>query len=92
MSDERFRLASVAEYVTPEFPPAYISSGNGDPLAPQALRLAVRLRELGVDTDSLFFPDDLTPALPHEYQFNLDRKEGVQSFGAMLAFLQKTVP
>src|SRR4029078_9919101 len=35
MNDERFRLVSVTHYVTGAFPTAFISSGNGDPLAPQ---------------------------------------------------------
>lgn len=54
------------------FPPSFISSGNGDPLAPQAVALAQKLSQLGVRVDTLFFPQDRQPPLPHEYQFNLD--------------------
>lgn len=86
MNDERFRLASVVDHVAADFPPTFISSGNGDPLAPQAIRLAERLRTLNVPVDSLFFPEQREPALPHEYQFNLDDPAGRQAQERMLAF------
>lgn len=91
MSDERFRLASIVGNVSAAFPPTFISSGNGDPLEPQARHMADRLAELAVATDTLFFPQDLSPALGHEYQFNLDLPEGAEALDAMLAFLLKTV-
>ena len=87
-ADERFRLMSVPAHASAAFPPSYISSGNADPLAPQAVALANRLRELGVRTDVLFFPAEHNPPLPHEYQFNLDRAEGQESLKRMLAFLR----
>ncbi len=86
MNDERFRFASITDYVSPTFPPSFISSGNGDPLAPQALILADRLRRLGVPVEGLFFPDDRKPVLPHEYQFNLDDAAGVHALELMLDF------
>jgi acetyl esterase/lipase len=86
MNDERFRLASVTDHVGAGFPPSFISSGNGDALAPQAVRLAEQLRMLDVPVDSLFFPEKREPALPHEYQFNLDDPAGPQALERMLAF------
>lgn len=90
VEDEQFNLASVAHFITADFPPAYITSGNGDPLSPQAERLAASLTDLGVPVSSLFYPADHEPALPHEYQFNLDTDEGQQSLEQMLAFLRTT--
>lgn len=89
-ADERFKLMSVPSHVTATFPPSYISSGNADPLAPQAVVLANRLQDLGVRTDVLFFPADHSPPLPHEYQFNLDRAEGQQALQRTVAFLRST--
>lgn len=86
--DERFKLMSVPSHVTAVFPPSYITSGNGDGLAPQAVDLAQRLRALGVRTETLFFPANHEPPLPHEYQFNLDRAAGKESLERMLAFLR----
>lgn len=88
--NERFQLASVTRYVTRGFPPSFITSGNGDPLARQAVAFAETLRQLGVRTDTLFFPADHAPPLPHEYQFNLDDPAGQEALTRMLAFLEST--
>lgn len=58
LKDKQFKLSSVTNYVTAAFPPAFVSSGNGDPLAPQAVALEKKLRSMGAKTDSLFFPAD----------------------------------
>lgn len=92
MADERFKLATIVGNLSAGFPPSFITSGNGDPLEPQAHRMAERLAELGVSADTLFFPADLEPALGHEYQFNLDTPQGAEAFAAILAFLRKTIP
>jgi acetyl esterase/lipase len=91
MNDPRFKLASVTEHVTAAFPPAFISSGNGDPLAPQAVQFSEALGKVAVPTETLFFPDDYSPALPHEYQFNLDVPAGAEALTRMLAFLEERV-
>ncbi len=89
--DEQFKLLSVTNYVTPAFPHAFISSGNGDPLTPQAVTLTRKLEGLGVQVDSLFFPANYSPALKHEYQFNLDTDAGQLALMRMLAFLAATL-
>jgi acetyl esterase/lipase len=64
---------STLDDVTADFPTTWISGGNADPLtASQSKPMAKRLTDLGVPVTSLFYPDDTTPALPHEYQFHLD--------------------
>jgi acetyl esterase len=85
--DERLRLMSITNHVTGAFPPSFISSSNGDPLAPQAVALAQKLSQLGVRVDTLFFPAGRVPPLPHEYQFNLDDPAGREAFERMLTFL-----
>lgn len=92
LEDDRFRLASITPNVTPAFPRSFLSSGNADPLAPQAVALAENLRSIGVETDTLFFPADYRPPLPHEYQFNLDTAAGRQALAAMLAFIEEDAP
>jgi acetyl esterase/lipase len=79
--------ASVVNYLTPDFPPAFISSGNGDPLTPQSRAMVEALTRQGVSIDVLFFPDETTPALPHEYQFNLDTEAGQLALQRTRAFL-----
>lgn len=50
---------SVANYVATAFPPAFISSGNGDHLGPRALTLAGRLEALGVEVEGFLLPAGL---------------------------------
>lgn len=90
--DERFKLTSIPRYVTNAFPQTFISSGNGDPLAPQAVALAGRLKDIGVHVETLFFPANRAPRLAHEYQFNLDGTGGQEALRRMCAFLDATRP
>jgi acetyl esterase/lipase len=79
---------SVARHVTPAFPPTFISAGNADPLLPHSRALAEALRAQGVRVHALFFADDHVPALPHEYQFNLDTGAGQRALEESVAFLE----
>ena len=88
-SDPRIGQLSVVRHVTADFPPAFISAGNGDPLGPQSKALASRLEQLGVPVDTLFVADDYRPALAHEYQFNLDGVEGQRALQRTIEFLGK---
>lgn len=85
--DARFALASVADHLSPAFPPALVTVGNADPLRGHSTVLAERLREYGVEVDALFFSDDHEPALGHEYQFDLDSEAGQQFLQRLIAFL-----
>lgn len=88
-SDAQLQLMAITPHVSRRFPPSFIASGNGDPLQSQARALAARLRLLGVVHHSQFYPADLQPALPHEYQFDLDRAQGRQILQDMLAFITR---
>jgi acetyl esterase/lipase len=87
MDDPRLAPASVARFVTPAFPPMFISGGNHDPLTPQSREMAEAVVRQGVQVDSLFYPADYKPALPHEYQFNLDTAAGKTALERSLQFL-----
>lgn len=87
MDDPRFATASVIQYVTADFPAAFVSAGNADPLGTQSHAFAEALSARGVRVDTLFFPQDYSPGLQHEYQFDLDTDAGRLAFDRMLAFL-----
>jgi acetyl esterase len=87
--DPRLAEFSVNRHLTPQFPPAFVSVGNADPLAPQSTLIAGAIGAQGVSTDTLFFPEDYSPALPHEYQFDLDTKAGAEALERLLAFLHR---
>lgn len=82
-----FATADVLEHLSPAFPPALITVGNGDPLRGQSHELARRLEELGLTPRTMFFPEDHTPALPHEYQFDLDGADARTFLSRLNAFL-----
>ncbi|CAM5222647.1 hypothetical protein ARD30_09590 [Bosea thiooxidans] len=92
LESEQITEAAVPRYVTEAFPPSFISAGNGDPLAPQSVMMAQALRDRGVKVDTLFFPPETEPKLPHEYQFDLDRPEGKQALDRLAAFIQAVAP
>lgn len=87
---EAIKEMSSIEYVTKDFPATYITGGNADPLTDQQSKLmAEKLKGLGVEVHELFYPTNHTPALPHEYQFNLDNTDGQNALKETLAFIKK---
>ncbi|MBW8871773.1 MAG: alpha/beta hydrolase [Leifsonia sp.] len=79
---------STIQHITPDFPPTYISGGNGDGLTwTQSVPMAEALRSKGVDVTELFWPAEHQPALPHEYQFHLKFAEAHLALEATLRFL-----
>lgn len=85
--DPRVAGYSVARFVTKDFPPTFLSVGNGDPLQAHSYLMSDQLRAQGVAVDVLFWPKDHAPALKHEYQFDLDSREGRQALQRTEAFL-----
>jgi len=83
-------VMSTIDDVTADFPTTWISGGNGDPLtAMNSEPMAAQLEKLGVDVTALFFPEDTTPALQHEYQFHLDNPNAQKALTSTLTFLAK---
>jgi acetyl esterase len=85
--DERSRTLPVADFLTPEFPPAFVSVGNADSLAPDSYALAEALRRQGVRVDALFFRPGYPVQLAHEYQFYLDFPEARLALSRSQEFL-----
>lgn len=87
-TDPEMKRMSTINYVTAQFPPTFITGGNGDGLtATQSKPFAKKLAALGVETTPLFFPANYKPSLPHEYQFTLGNEAGQQALAGMLDFL-----
>ncbi|MDE2481821.1 MAG: alpha/beta hydrolase [bacterium] len=83
-----FATANLIAYLTPKFPPSFVSAGNVDPLAPQSYAFVEALQKQHVRVDTLFFPSDYQPALSHEYQFDLDRTAGRDALSRSVEFLR----
>jgi acetyl esterase/lipase len=83
------RQASTYYHVTDAFPATFISGGNGDPLTDvQSVPLSQKLTSLGVPVTTLFYPQNHTPDLPHEYQFTFN-DDGRKAFMQMTQFLNE---
>jgi len=79
----------LVAHATEDFPTTWISGGNDDPLTEQGEAFAARLRELGVDVTSLFYPADHEPGLGHEYQFDLSTSDAEQALADTVTFLDR---
>jgi acetyl esterase len=88
-NDPLFRYALVARWLTPAFPPAFITAGNGDPLLPQSRRLAAALAGLGTPAEPFFFDDTPDDLAPHEYHLDLHTQAARIALDRMLAHLAR---
>lgn len=86
--DPRVAALAVTPHVTAAFPPAFVSVGNADPLAPQSRAFAEALHARGAEVDTLFFPDARRPPLDHEYQLLLATEAGRLALDRSIAFLE----
>ena len=91
LADEEFRTMSVTPHVTADFPASFLTAGNADPLLPHSTALAARLEDVGVPVQTLFYPAEHSPALGHEYQFNLDSVDGRNALERIDTFLHTTL-
>ncbi|WP_168196384.1 alpha/beta hydrolase [Bdellovibrio sp. NC01] len=82
-----FKEFSVVDHMTHDFPPFFVTVGNGDTVMPQSLSLVRKAESLGVRHDMLFFEAEYSPKLKHEYQFDLDSDAGKQALQRALAFM-----
>ena len=85
--DPAFSSWSVTDHVSPAFPPALVTVGNADPLRAHSELLVERLQAQGLRPETVFWPAEHTPALNHEYQFDLDTPEGQLFLERMVEFL-----
>jgi acetyl esterase len=85
--DPSVKQLSVTPHVGASFPPAFISVGNKDRLAPQSFELASALSAHGVPVETFFFAEDYDPPLGHEYQLFLSKPEAREALDRYVAFL-----
>lgn len=87
-SAEMLRQGSPIDAVTADFPPTFVSAGNGDPLESQSRAFAAHLQQLGVPVVTQFYDTDHEPPLPHEYQVLFSQyPEAIAATRAAVAFV-----
>lgn len=80
----------IRNYVTGDFPSAFLTDGNTGSFEAQGKALVEALRSAGARTDSLFFPLE-AGQVNHEYQFQMDGPEGRRCYDRVLAFLEEVL-
>lgn len=85
------RGLSTLTALTRDFPPAFVSGGDADPLTRiQSIPFARRLEVLGVRVAPLLWQEPRKPGLPHEYQFHAHLPEAREAYEATVKFLSMT--
>lgn len=83
-----FETINFGPSITSNYPPAFVSAGNADPLGPQSVSFADSLEAKGVAVDRLFFTAEYKPPLGHEYQFDLDTAAGKAALSRSVVWLR----
>lgn len=84
----KLKEASVAEFITTDFPPTFITDGNSFSFQEQGLIFEKKLEALEVSVESLFF-NDTDREIPHEYQFDYKREEAKECLQKTIHFIDK---
>ncbi|MTD37552.1 alpha/beta hydrolase fold domain-containing protein [Erwinia sp. CPCC 100877] len=70
----KLEQASIAQHLTSDFPPSYITDGNAYSFQDQGIAFVEKLQALNIPVDSLFYKGT-AKEISHEYQFNYKTKE-----------------
>ena len=82
--------ASIAEHITADFPPAFISDGNTASFEDHARGFVEVLSDNGVSVETYFINKEVETTY-HEYQFVMNTPAGREAFQKTLEFLDKYV-
>ncbi|MDD2214338.1 MAG: alpha/beta hydrolase [Oscillospiraceae bacterium] len=88
LQGERVGSTEVENFLTPDFPPTYITDGNWFSFEAHARSLAKRLQDLQVPVVTRFFDRRRHKAL-HEFQFQLDSEPARLTWTDTLNFLNR---
>lgn len=90
VSNESWEMLTLNQYVTSDFPTAFITDANTLSFEDHGKQLGATLKSLGVDVTEVYYEAVLT----HEYQFNLgtissdNRNYAKETFDVLLSFLE----
>jgi Esterase/lipase len=86
--EKTLKEASVLNHITKNFPPSFITDGNTFSFEDQGKDLVKILKEKNIEVKEKFY-DKKDVTLSHEYQFQMDTKEGKEVFSLVTKFLNK---
>lgn len=85
---DSFKHTKTIDYVTSEFPPAFLTDGNHFSFEIQNKRLGEKLNNVGVDCEELYF-DKESGNVEHEYLFTLTDDKALLALDRICKFLDK---
>lgn len=83
---EKFSHSALFNYVCKEFPPMFLTDGNGLSFEAQNVRLGKSLRALGVPVTEIYF-DKTAGQVEHEYLFRLSDKTARDALEKVTEFI-----
>lgn len=86
--NDSFMHTKTIDYVTNEFPPAFLTDGNHFSFETQNKRLGEKLNDVGVDYEELYF-DTESGNVEHEYLFTLTDDNALLALDRIYKFLDK---
>ncbi|NLW15988.1 MAG: alpha/beta hydrolase [Erysipelothrix sp.] len=84
--DPKLELLSITNHVSKDFPSSFITDGTTGTFTAHGLSLVDKLESLGVSVDAVFY-DEAGLELPHEYQFQMDNPQSINTFNRLIEFL-----
>ena len=87
---ERFSASKTLDFITPEFPPAFLTDGNHVSFGSQNAALGKELAKNGVRVEELYFPAE-EGNVEHEYLFRLDEPRAQAALEDIALFLHEVV-
>lgn len=82
------RQTVIAEHLTKDFPPTFLTDGNKGSFEAQNRKLALSLKELNVPVEEVYF--DLEKGeVPHEFLFHLHEQNSLYCMEKILDFLHR---
>ena len=87
-AEEYSDIAAPGNYVTADYPPAFITDGNTASFEPQGKKFAGELEAAGAPVTSYFIPLETEKTI-HEYQFMMNTPSGRECYRRTLLFLEQ---
>lgn len=78
---------SLVDHLTPDFPSSYITDGNTFSFQEQGIAFENKLKQLNVETASLFY-NDSELLIVHEYQFNFAEEQAKENLTRTIDFIK----
>lgn len=82
---QRMKQSDFMPWLTSSFPPTFLTDGDTNSFMKQAEAMHSILQDINVPVELLTYPD---ASLPHEYQFQLERTQALQTFEHVISFLK----